>query len=95
MTKAAVTHLSLVQCGCVFFFLRQFHRRGVVESEGRCLFNFTRISQFSGGFVSQGIRERTRMVVLTASASLYQDAGSDGRGHQGGTGGDGAFRSVS
>lgn len=94
MTKAAVTRLSLVQCGCVFFFLRQFHRHGVAESEGRCLFNFTRISQFSGGFVSQGIRERTRMVVLTASTVLYQDAGSDGREHQGGTGGDGV-QSVS
>lgn len=34
------------------------------------------------------------MVVLTASASLYQDAGSDGRGHQGGTGGDAALQSV-
>lgn len=95
MTKAAVTRLSLVQCGCVFFFLGQFCRHGVAESEGRCLFNFTSISQFSEGFVSQGIRERTRMVVLTASASLYQDAGSDGRGHQGGTGGDGALQSVS
>lgn len=95
MTKAAVTHLSLVQCGCVFFFLRQFHWHGVVESEDRCLFNFTRTSQFSGGFVSQGIREKTRMVVLTASTGLYQESGSDGRRHQGGTGGDGALQSVS
>lgn len=35
------------------------------------------------------------MVVLTASTVLYQDAGNDGREHQGGTGGDGALQSVS
>lgn len=45
--------------------------------------------------MSQGIRERTRMVVLTASTVLYQEAGSNGRRHQGGTGGDGALQSVS
>lgn len=44
--------------------------------------------------MSQGIRERTRKVVLTASTVLYQDAGSDGRGHQGETDGDGV-QSVS